>query len=151
MRSAMGEEDYYYNHPRSEVEYLYQDDDKNAPKYQGKYIVEMKKSRPDWFPANLKTKVWYIYVSLCVKSEVSTVLKNVIEPQHDKTNKVTVCPAKTRISLGILRTQAFFLRTAKTDQTGQMPDDLCLCWAHSHFISFVMRRLIFYHQRMIEK
>ena len=57
MRSAMGEEDYYYNHPRLEVEYLYQDDDKNAPKYQGKYIVEMKKNRPDWFPSNLKTKV----------------------------------------------------------------------------------------------
>ena len=50
------------------------------------------------------------------------------EPPHDKTNKMTVRPAKTQISLGIrpvwsesslcaqwkLRTQAFFMRTAKT-------------------------------------
>ena len=50
------------------------------------------------------------------------------EPPHDKTNKMTVRPAKTQISLGIrpiwsesslcaqwlLRTQAFFMRSAKT-------------------------------------
>ena len=49
------------------------------------------------------------------------------EPRHDKTNKVTVRPAKTQISLGIcrdqslrcafngqLRTPAFIMRTAKT-------------------------------------
>ena len=57
MRAAMGEDEYYFNHPRTEVAYVYQDDDKNAPKYKGKYIVEMKKDRPDWFPPNLKTKV----------------------------------------------------------------------------------------------
>ena len=49
---------------------------------------------------------------------------NIIEPPRDKTNKMTVCPAKTQISLGIhpvwsvfavcLITQAFFMRTAKT-------------------------------------
>ena len=33
------------------------------------------------------------------------------EPSHDKTNKMTVRPAKTQISLG---TQAFFMRTVKT-------------------------------------
>ena len=52
----------------------------------------------------------------------------IFEPHHDKTNKITVRPAKTQISLGIrpvlsvfavrsidsLRTQAFFMRTAKT-------------------------------------
>ena len=50
------------------------------------------------------------------------------EPQQDKTNNVTVCPAKTQISLsttqsaqslhcvliGYLRTQGFFLRSVKT-------------------------------------
>ena len=43
------------------------------------------------------------------------------ETWHDKTNKVTVRPGKSQISLGIrcalnglLRTQAFFMRTAKT-------------------------------------
>ena len=34
------------------------------------------------------------------------------EPRHDKTNKVTVRPAKTQIRLGIY--QAFFMRTAET-------------------------------------
>ena len=57
------------------------------------------------------------------------------EPRHDKTNKVTVRPAKTQISVGIrpvwsdtlLCTQwvakdpSFFMRTAKTDETGRMP------------------------------
>ena len=55
------------------------------------------------------------------------------EPRHNKTNKVTVHPAKTdqpghlpnqslRCALnGYLRTQAFFMRTAKIDQTGRMP------------------------------
>ena len=38
------------------------------------------------------------------------------EPRHDKTNKMSVCPAKTRI-----RTQSFFMQTTKTDQTGRMP------------------------------
>ena len=37
------------------------------------------------------------------------------EPRHDKTNKVTVPPAKTQISLA---SQA----------------DLSLCWVHTHFV-----------------
>ena len=32
---------------------------------------------------------------------VSTMLKDVFEPRHDKTNKMTVCPVKTQISLSI--------------------------------------------------
>ena len=32
---------------------------------------------------------------------VEKVMKQENEPPHDKTNKMTVCPAKTRISLGI--------------------------------------------------
>ena len=57
------------------------------------------------------------------------------EPQHDKTNKMSVRPAKTQISLGIcpvwsetslptwrnLRSLLPIKCTAKTDQTGQMP------------------------------
>ena len=43
----------------------------------------------------------------------------IIEPRHDKTNKVTVRPAKSDQSLrcafnGQLRTQGFFMPTAKT-------------------------------------
>ena len=46
--------------------------------------------------------------------------KNSSGPRHDKTNKVTVCPVKTQISLGILS----------------------LCWAHTHFVGFVVSQLI---------
>ena len=45
------------------------------------------------------------------------------EPRHDKTNKMSMCPAKTQISLGIRRVF-----------------DLSLRWAHSHFVGFVMSR-----------
>ena len=45
-------------------------------------------------------------------------INSAFEPRHDKTNKVTVCPAKTQISLGIR-------------------------WAHNHFVGFVMSRLIY--------
>ena len=48
---------------------------------------------------------------------------NMFEPPREKTNTVTVRPAKTQISLG---TQA----------------DLSLRWAHTHFVGFVMRWLI---------
>ena len=63
--------------------------------------------------------------------KLSSFLTKLIELPHDKTNKMTVLPVKTRISLGIrpvwlesslcaklmakwLWTQAFFMRTAKT-------------------------------------
>ena len=72
------------------------------------------------------------------------------EPPHNKTNKMTVHPAKTQISLGICpvwsesslctqRSQAFFMQTTKTDQTGQTSRliwvfAVCTC----HFVGFVM-------------
>ena len=40
---------------------------------------------------------------------------------------------------GLLRTQAFFMWTAKTQA------DLSLRWVHSHIVGFVMRRLIWSH------
>ena len=60
----------------------------------------------------------------------------IFEPPHDKTNKMTVLPAKTdqsdqslRCALSrLLRTQTFFMRTAKTD--------LSLRWAHVPFCRF---------------
>ena len=52
------------------------------------------------------------------------------EPPNDKTNKITVRPAKAQIDQslrcavnGLLRTQAFFMRTAKT---GWMPRLICV-------------------------
>ena len=77
------------------------------------------------------------------------------EPPHDKNNKMTVCPAKTRISLGIhpvwwessLCTQWVakdpgFLHADSEDWSDWVDAQahLRLRWAH-HFVGFVMRRL----------
>ena len=79
------------------------------------------------------------------------------EPPRDKTNIVTVCPAKTQISLGIrpvwsessLCTQwaakdLSFLHADSEDWSdwADAQADLSLRWAHSHFVGFVMRQLI---------
>ena len=81
------------------------------------------------------------------------------EPPHDKTNKMTVRPAKTQISLGIcpvwsessLCTQwvvkdPSFLHAdgEDSDQTGQVPRLIRVFAGRTcHFVGFVMRRLIF--------
>ena len=38
-----------------------------------------------------------------------------IEPHHDKTNKMTVCPAKTQISLGMLKLSELVLSGVAKD------------------------------------
>ena len=63
-------------------------------------------------------------------------LATLYEPQHDKTNKITVRPAKTRISLGIrpVRSESslcaqwvakdpsfLHVDSEDSDQTGRMP------------------------------
>ncbi|KAL4228479.1 54S ribosomal protein L32 [Mactra antiquata] len=50
MRGAMDQDDYYYNHPRQEVGYLYKGESTNdIPMYKGRYLVEIDDERPDWF------------------------------------------------------------------------------------------------------
>ena len=76
------------------------------------------------------------------------------ELPHDKTNKMTVRPAKTQISLGIRPVwsvlavrmkKAWVLSYRLSTQRRLWADaDLSLRWAHSHFVGFVMRRLIFW-------
>ena len=82
-----------------------------------------------------------------------------IEPPHDKTNKMTMRPAKTQISLGIhsvwpesslsawrkLGSLAIhWAHSEDSDQTGWMPR---LIWVFAgrtyHLVGFVMRRLIY--------
>ena len=67
------------------------------------------------------------------------------EPQHDKTNKMTVRPAKTQISLGIRpvwsESSLFAQWCLHVDSEDQA--DLSLRWAHTHFVGFVMLRLIY--------
>ena len=77
------------------------------------------------------------------------------EPPHDITNKMDVRPAKAQISLGIRPVWSESLLSAwrklgslanhqahseDSDQTAQAY--LSLRWAHTHFVGFVMSRLI---------
>ena len=78
------------------------------------------------------------------------------EPRHDKTNKMSVRPAKTQISLGIRPVWSVFAVRMKKAWVLSYPlsaqrslwsdeadaqTDLSLRWAHSHFVGFVMSRL----------
>ena len=78
------------------------------------------------------------------------------EPRHDKTNKMSVRPAKTQISLGIRPVWSVFAVRMKkvwvlcypfSAQQRRWSDwedaqaDLSLRWVHSHFVGFVMSRL----------
>ena len=79
-----------------------------------------------------------------------------MEPRHDKTNKVSVRPAKTQISLGIrpvwsesslyvqwVGKDPRFLHADSEDWSdwADAQTDLSLRWAHTHFVGFVMSRL----------
>ena len=76
------------------------------------------------------------------------------EPPHDKTNKMTVRPAKTQISLGIRpvpsesslsawrKLGSLANHWAHSEDSADAQADLSLRWAHNHFVGFVMRRLI---------
>ena len=77
--------------------------------------------------------------------------KLTFEPLHDKTNEMTCAPSKDRSAWastqsdqshccalsGKLRTQAFFMRTAKTDLTGWM-HRLIESWLGAHGILLVL-------------
>ena len=58
MRAKMDPEVRLYNVPHTEVEFLYKDDEdlNDRSMHKGKYIVEMNKPRPEWFPKNLMTR-----------------------------------------------------------------------------------------------
>ena len=77
------------------------------------------------------------------------------EPPHDKTNKMTVHPAKTQISLGFrpvwsessLRAQWVAKDTNFLHADSEDSEQTGLIWVFArrkcHFVGFVMRRLIF--------
>ena len=73
-------------------------------------------------------KILYIF------SQPNPCAKNVYGPRHRKTNKMSVCLAKIQISLGI--------RPVWSESSLRTQADLSLCWAHSHFVGFVMSRLV---------
>ena len=76
-----------------------------------------------------------------------------VDPRHDKTNKVSVRPAKTQISLGIHPGWSVFAVRMKKRWVLSYPlsaqwrhwsdwvdaqADLSLRWVHTHFVGFVM-------------
>ena len=86
-----------------------------------------------------------------------TPIKHPNEPRHDKTNKMSVRPAKTQINLDIRPVwsesslsawrKAWVLSYALSAKRrlwsgwADAQADLSLHWAHSHFVGFVMSRL----------
>ena len=84
------------------------------------------------------------------------------EPRHDKTNEVSVCPVKTQISLGICpvwsksslsawrKLESLATHWVHSEDWWDWADaqaDPSLRWVHTHFVGFVMSRLIYivYH------
>ena len=99
----------------------------------------------------LNSNLSSFFFSLITKMPCKSVSTN--EPPHDKTNKITLRPAKTQISLGIrpfgsessmcaqlVSKDLSFLHadSEDSDQTGLMPRLICVFAGRSHF---VMRRL----------
>lgn len=56
MQAKMDPEVRLYSTPRTEVVYVYKGEEDSKNMFEGKYIVEMDKPRPEWFPKNLLTK-----------------------------------------------------------------------------------------------
>ena len=96
-----------------------------------------------------------------------SLMLDITEPRHDKTNKMTVRPAKTQISLGIHPNWSELAwASAQSDQSLRYPHEesvgpsyplsaqrrLWSIWTDwvfaertDHFVGFVMRRLICYY------
>ena len=83
--------------------------------------------------------------------------EKIIEPPYNKTNKMTVRPAKTQISLGIrpfwsesslcaqwVAKDLSFLHadSEDSDQTGRTPRLKVFAGRTCHFVGFVMRQLL---------
>ena len=105
-------------------------------------------------------------VVLSGKSEKhETKIRITFEPPHDKTNKMTVRPAKSQISLDIRQVWSdsslcaqwvakdpSFLHadSEDSDQTGRMPRLIRVFAGHTcHFVGFVKRQLIFFKQLLV--
>ena len=105
-----------------------------------------------------KTMCCTPWIKQLLKNEAATLPQLSFEPWHDKTNKMSVRPAKSLISLGICPIWSVFavrmkkawvlsyLLSAQRRLWLDWADaqaDLRLRWAHSHFVGFVMSGLIF--------
>lgn len=59
LKKSMGFDTFQYDQPRQEVAFLYQGEEhlKDQPMYKGRYLVEVKRERPNWFSRDLMKKV----------------------------------------------------------------------------------------------
>ena len=104
--------------------------------------------RLGWCPGRFESKLGAFVILL-----VLSYSRSIIEPQHDKTNKMSVRPGKTQISLGIRPDWSVFAVRMKKAWVLSYPlsavprlwsdwadaqADLSLRWAHTHFVCFVM-------------
>ena len=66
--------------------------------------------------------------------------------RHDKTNKMTVHPGKTQISIKKPWVLSYPLSTQRRlwSDWADAQAELSICWAHCHFVGFVMSRLIYF-------
>ena len=108
---------------------------------------------------------WKSYMYSTLNSLEWETKHSTYEPRHDKTSKVTVRPAKTQISQGFhpvwsesslsawRKLWVFsYPLSAQWRLWWDWADaqaDLSLRWAHSHFVGFVMSRLIFQKSKII--
>ena len=56
MQQTMNEDDRLYNAPQTEVVYIYEGEESLREKHKEKYIVDMDKPRPEWWPKHLLAK-----------------------------------------------------------------------------------------------
>ena len=97
------------------------------------------------------------FYRMMTPGSATKVLLTRIEPRYDKTNKVSVRPVKTQISLGIrpvrsessqsawrnIRSLAtHWAHSEDSDQTGRMPRLIWVFAGLNHFVDFVMSWLI---------
>ena len=117
-------------------------------------------------------KIWFNYLPSCIllfvwlkpperysscKNRTAAGKTLVIEPRYDKINKMSMRPTKTLINPGIRPVWAEFSLCAQwvakdpvflhahSEDWSDWVDaqaDLSLCWAQTHFVGFVMSRLI---------
>ena len=111
-----------------------------------------------WYCSVMIREISLLPETLIRPSAFTIKLDNIIEPPHDKTDKMTVRPAKTQISLSIrsvwsesslcakwvARDPSFLHADSEdSDQTGRMPRLIGVFAGRTcHFVCFVMRRLI---------
>ena len=87
----------------------------------------------------------YLKVFIMQWLKITALLRDHIKMtfEHDKTNKMSVRSAKTQLSLGIRPVWSESLLSAWRNLGSLATQaDLSLCWPNTHFVAFVMSRLI---------